>query len=149
MHGSAVLVIAGEAVKPSSIRVSPFRRRVRIRDSCPSGLREWCRTTPGVLGRSLSGVTLKVSHDNASRVEGAITWQYLGACSAPKVPNIRGLGGKDVPLHRVWEYRDIGRLFITVGGGESDNRGAEVGLSGGDSPGQSGGHSPASPATAG
>ena len=29
------------------------------------------------------------------------------------------LGGKDVPLHRVWEYRDIGRLFITVGGGES------------------------------
>jgi len=21
-----------------------------------------------------------------------------------------------VPLHRVWEYRDIGRLFITVGG---------------------------------
>ena len=82
------------------------------------------------------------------RVEGAITWQYLGACSAPKVPNIRGLGGKDVPLHRVWEYRDIGRLFITVGGG-SDKRGAEVGLSGGDSPGQSGGHSPASPATAG
>ena len=57
-----------------------------------------------------------MSHDDASRVEGAITWQYLGACSAPKVPNIRGLGGKDVPLHRVWEYRDIGRLFITVGG---------------------------------
>ena len=50
------------------------------------------------------------------RVEGTITWQCLGACSAPKVPNIRGLGGKDVPLHRVWEYRDIGRLFITVGG---------------------------------
>ena len=21
-----------------------------------------------------------------------------------------------MPLHRVWEYRDIGRLFITVGG---------------------------------
>ena len=57
-----------------------------------------------------------MSHDDASRVEGAITWQYLGACSAPKVPNIRGLGGKDVPLHRVWEYRDIGRLFVTVGG---------------------------------
>ena len=36
-----------------------------------------------------------------------------------------------MPLHRVWEYRDIGRLFITVGGGESDNRGAEVGLGGG------------------
>ena len=69
-----------------------------------------------------------MSHDDASRVEGAITWQYLGACSAPKVPNIRGLGGKDVPLHRVWEYRDIGRLFITVGGRESDNRGVEVGL---------------------
>ena len=33
-----------------------------------------------------------------------------------------------MPLHRVWEYRDIGRLFITVGGEESDNRGAEVGL---------------------
>ena len=66
--------------------------------------------------------------DDASRVERAITWQYLGACSAPKVPNIRGLGGKDVPLHRVWEYRDIGRLFITVGGRESDNRGVEVGL---------------------
>ena len=33
-----------------------------------------------------------------------------------------------MPLHRVWEYRDIGRLFITVGGGESDNRGVEVGL---------------------
>ena len=31
-----------------------------------------------------------------------------------------------MPLHGVWEYRDIGRLFITVGG-ESDNRGAEVG----------------------
>ena len=31
-------------------------------------------------------------------------------------------------LHRVWEYRDIGRLFITAGGEESDNRGAEVGL---------------------
>ena len=42
--------------------------------------------------------------------------------------NIRGLGGEDVPLHRVWEYRDIGRLFVTVGGGECDNRGAEVGL---------------------
>ena len=28
----------------------------------------------------------------------------------------------------MWEYRDIGRLFITVGGEESDNRGAEVGL---------------------
>ena len=69
-----------------------------------------------------------MSHDDASRVEGAITWQYLGACSAPKVPNIRGLGGKDVPLHRVWEYRDMGRLFITVGGRESDNRGVEVGL---------------------
>ena len=69
-----------------------------------------------------------MSHDDASRVEGAITWQYLGACSAPKVPNIRGLGGKDVPLHRVWEYRDIGRLFIAVGGRESDNRGVEVGL---------------------
>ena len=26
------------------------------------------------------------------------------------------------------QYRDIGRLFITVGGEESDNRGAEVGL---------------------
>ena len=52
-----------------------------------------------------------------------------------------------MPLHRVWEHRDIGRLFITVGGGESDNRGAEMGLGGGDSPGQSGGHSPASPAT--
>ena len=90
-----------------------------------------------------------MSHDDASRVEGAITWQYLGACSAPKVPNIRGLGGKDVPLHGVWEYRDIGRLFITRGGGERViiNRGAEV--CGGDSPGQSGGHSPASPATAG
>ena len=23
-----------------------------------------------------------------------------------------------MPLHRVWEYRDIGRLFITVGGGK-------------------------------
>ena len=33
-----------------------------------------------------------------------------------------------MPLHRVWEYRDIGRLFITAGGEESDNRGAEVGL---------------------
>ena len=52
-----------------------------------------------------------------------------------------------MPLHGMWEYRDIGRLFITVGGGECDNRGAEVGLGGGDSPGQSGGHSPASPAT--
>ena len=52
-----------------------------------------------------------------------------------------------MPLHRVWEYRDIGRLFITVGGEESDNRGAEVGLGGGDSPGQSGGHSPQAPAT--
>ena len=52
-----------------------------------------------------------------------------------------------MPLHRVWEYRDIGRLFITVGGEESDNRGAEVGLGGGDSPGQSGGHSPPPPAT--
>ena len=31
-------------------------------------------------------------------------------------------------MHGVWEYRDIGRLFITVGGEESDNRGAEVGL---------------------
>ena len=39
------------------------------------------------------------------------------------------------------------RLFITVGGEESDNRGAEVGLGGGDSPGQSGGHSPQAPAT--
>ena len=38
-----------------------------------------------------------------------------------------------MPLHRVREYRDIGRLFITVGGEESDNRGAEVGLGGGDS----------------
>ena len=58
-----------------------------------------------------------------------------------------GSGWQDVPLHRVWEYRDIGRLFITVGGEESDNRGAEVGLGGGDSPGQSGGHSPQPPAT--
>ena len=33
-----------------------------------------------------------------------------------------------MPLHRVWEYRDIGRLFITAGGEESDYRGAEVGL---------------------
>ena len=34
-----------------------------------------------------------------------------------------------MPLHRVWEYRDIGRLFIThCGGEECDNRGAEVGL---------------------
>ena len=33
-----------------------------------------------------------------------------------------------MPLHRVWEYRDIGRLFITVGGGECDNRGIELGL---------------------
>ena len=33
-----------------------------------------------------------------------------------------------MPLYRVWEYRDIGRLFITVGGRESDNRGVEVGL---------------------
>ena len=33
-----------------------------------------------------------------------------------------------MPLHRVWEYRDIGRLFITAGGEEGDNRGAEVGL---------------------
>ena len=41
----------------------------------------------------------------------------------------------------------MGRLFITVGGEESDNRGAEVGLGGGDSPGQSGGHSPQTPAT--
>ena len=47
---------------------------------------------PGMLGISLSGVTLTASHDAASRVEGAITWQYLGAGSAPKVPNIRGLG---------------------------------------------------------
>ena len=63
--------------------------------------------------------------------------------------NIRGLGGEDVPLHRVWEYRDIGRLFTVGGESESDNRGAEVGLGRDDSPGQSGGHSPASPATAG
>ena len=33
-----------------------------------------------------------------------------------------------MPLHRVWEYRDIGRLFVTVGGGECDNRGVELGL---------------------
>ena len=33
-----------------------------------------------------------------------------------------------MPLHRVWEYRDIGRLFSTVGEEECDNRGAEVGL---------------------
>ena len=33
-----------------------------------------------------------------------------------------------MPLHRVWEYRDIGRLFITMGGRECDNRGVEVGL---------------------
>ena len=59
---------------------------------------------------------------------GSVTCHYLGACSAPKMSNIRGLGGNDVPLHRVWEYRDIGRLFITVGGRESDNRGVEVGL---------------------
>ena len=38
--------------------------------------------------------------------------RLFGAQSA----TIRGLGGNDVPLHRVWEYRDIGRLFITVGG---------------------------------
>ena len=31
-------------------------------------------------------------------------------------------------MHRVREYRDIGRLFSTVGGEECDNRGAEVGL---------------------
>ena len=31
-----------------------------------------------------------------------------------------------MPLHRVWEYRDIGRLSLW--GGESDNRGVEVGL---------------------
>ena len=69
-----------------------------------------------------------MSHDDASSVEGAMTCQYLGAYSAPKVPNIRGLGGKDVPLHRVWEYRDIGRLFVTVGGERVIiNRGAEVG----------------------
>ena len=59
-----------------------------------------------------------------------MTCQYLGVYSAPRVP-ILGVwvgGWQDVPLHRVWEYRDIGRLFITVGGGESDNRGVEVGL---------------------
>ena len=40
---------------------------------------------------------------------GSVTCHYLGACSAPKMSNIRGLGGNpDVPLHRVWEYRDMG-----------------------------------------
>ena len=33
-----------------------------------------------------------------------------------------------MPLHRVWEYRDIGRLFSAAEGEECDNRGAEVGL---------------------
>ena len=44
--------------------------------------------------------------------------------------NIRDLGGK--ACHRTGcgniAYRDIGRLFITVGRRESDNRGVEVGL---------------------
>ena len=71
-----------------------------------------------------------------------ITCQYSGAYGI----TIRGLGGKTCHCTG-WEYRDIGRLFITVGGEESDNRGAEVGLGGGDSPGQSGGHSPQTPAT--
>ena len=63
-----------------------------------------------------------------------ITCQHSGAYGI----NIKGLGGKTchctgcgnigIWVHRVWEYRDIGRLFITVGGEESDNRGAEVGL---------------------
>ena len=52
-------------------------------------------------------------------------------------------------LHGVRDYGDMGRLFITVGVEESDNRGAEVELGGGDSPGQSGGHSPQAPATIG
>ena len=38
------------------------------------------------------------------------------------------LGAYYVPTFRAWEYRDVGRLFITAGGEESDNRGAEVGL---------------------
>ena len=41
----------------------------------------------------------------------------LGRLFGAQGANIGDLCGKDVPLHRVWEYRDIGRLFITVGGG--------------------------------
>ena len=58
VHGSAVLLTAGEAAKaildPGAVSDDC---RIGIRNSYPSGLREWCRTTPGMLGLSLSGVT--------------------------------------------------------------------------------------------
>ena len=41
-----------------------------------------------------------------------------GAYSAPKGANIRDLGGKACHCTQVWEYRDIGRLFISGWGGE-------------------------------
>ena len=52
----------------------------------------------------------------AEAVGGTNTCQYLGS-------RWRG-----APPHRVWEYRDIGRPFITVGGERvSDTGSAEVG----------------------
>ena len=56
-RGSVVLLIAGEAVEPSSIRV-PSQTTVGlvegIRNSYPSGIKEWRRATPGVLGLTAS-----------------------------------------------------------------------------------------------
>ena len=56
-RGSVVLLIAGEAVEPSSIRV-PSQTTVGlvegIRNSYPSGIKEWRRATPGMLGLTAS-----------------------------------------------------------------------------------------------
>ena len=64
----------------------------------------------------------------------------MGAYSAPDGgANIRDLGGVTchctgcgnigIWVHRVWEYRDIEVDYSSLwGGGESDNRGVEVGL---------------------
>ena len=125
MRGSAVLLIAGEAAKPSSIRV-PSQTTVGLeykvyKELISEWVKEMVSYAPGMLGISLSGVTLTASHDAASRVEGTITCQYLGAYSAPKVL-ILGVWVARRATARVWEYRDIGGLFITLGWGRENDR---------------------------
>ena len=86
-----------------------------------------------------------------ANIRAPITCQYSGAYYVPifgaQGTNIRGLGGKTchcTGCGNIGTWVDYSSLWR---GRVWDNRGAEVGLGGGDSPGQSGGHSPQPPAT--
>ena len=103
---------------------------------------KWRNAAPGCDLAHEEGLT--VSQRGCAKAVERLSRAKFGRLFGAYGINIKGLGGNTCHCTG-WEYRDIGRLFITVGGEESDNRGVELG--GGDSPGQSGGHSPQAPAT--